>query len=392
VPSNADKLEKNTPSDDELNPLSNPLLAAHMGRWAEVYFTNRPEDRDRAVLDLLRELEIETGAKKAAQPGGVTAPSESPEKAPTSTQMSGASASGILCDSCGYINSDTHSYCGMCGIPLTGAAQPYERSSAPPPREREVDERSGLRSGDPADEWRDSLAGSAEREDAFSNPFANLDDSDLPHFARQAEAVPYRGRLYVGLVLAILLGGLIYVAKRGTVFFDGQRSPDSRIMPAAQPAPETEAAQNRERNTPSPVETETQENPLKPMSKANSQSEMPSQQTPLANSSTPVPKAGPAIAAQRALPDGQSGSQDLIEAQRDLGGSQGNAREAVPLLWNAVAEGNRPAMVALSDLYLRGDGVSQNCDQARVLLDSAAKKGAKGAGERLRHLQAFGCR
>jgi TPR repeat protein len=42
-------------------------------------------------------------------------------------------------------------------------------------------------------------------------------------------------------------------------------------------------------------------------------------------------------------------------------------------------------------LYLKGDGVSKNCDQARVLLDSAARAGVKDAGERLRHLQAFGC-
>jgi TPR repeat protein len=40
---------------------------------------------------------------------------------------------------------------------------------------------------------------------------------------------------------------------------------------------------------------------------------------------------------------------------------------------------------------LKGDGVSKNCDQARVLLDSAARQGMAGAGERLRNLQAFGC-
>jgi len=35
--------------------------------------------------------------------------------------------------------------------------------------------------------------------------------------------------------------------------------------------------------------------------------------------------------------------------------------------------------------------VGKNCDQARVLLDAAARKGVKEAGERLRHLPAFGC-
>ncbi len=42
--------------EPELNPLLNPLLAAHMGRWAEVYFTNPPEKRAQAVSELVREL------------------------------------------------------------------------------------------------------------------------------------------------------------------------------------------------------------------------------------------------------------------------------------------------------------------------------------------------
>jgi TPR repeat protein len=48
-------------------------------------------------------------------------------------------------------------------------------------------------------------------------------------------------------------------------------------------------------------------------------------------------------------------------------------------------------MIALSDLYLRGDGVPKSCDQARLLLDAAARKSEPAAAERLRHLQAFGC-
>ena len=57
VPHPPDKPDVNTLPDPELNPLLNPLLAAHMGRWAEVYFTNPPEKREQAISDLLRELE-----------------------------------------------------------------------------------------------------------------------------------------------------------------------------------------------------------------------------------------------------------------------------------------------------------------------------------------------
>jgi len=63
----------------------------------------------------------------------------------------------------------------------------------------------------------------------------------------------------------------------------------------------------------------------------------------------------------------------------------------VDWLWKAVAKRNAEATLLLSDIFLRGDGVSKNCDQARVLLDAAASNGNKGAAERLRHLQAFGC-
>ena len=77
-----------------------------------------------------------------------------------------------------------------------------------------------------------------------------------------------------------------------------------------------------------------------------------------------------------------------------LDGTNGRGRdsaEAAKWLWKAIAKHNPDATLLLSDLYLKGDGVSKNCDQARVLLDSAALQGAKSAGERLRHFQAFGC-
>ena len=68
-----------------------------------------------------------------------------------------------------------------------------------------------------------------------------------------------------------------------------------------------------------------------------------------------------------------------------------NSVEAAKWLWKAMAKHNGSASVLLADLYLKGDGVPKNCDQARILLDSAALRGTKDAGERLRHLQAFGC-
>lgn len=48
-------------------------------------------------------------------------------------------------------------------------------------------------------------------------------------------------------------------------------------------------------------------------------------------------------------------------------------------LWNAVAKGNPQASVELAKLYEEGSGVARNCDQARILLRSAAQKGNEQA-------------
>jgi TPR repeat protein len=104
---------------------------------------------------------------------------------------------------------------------------------------------------------------------------------------------------------------------------------------------------------------------------------------------TPAVSSSSAIAAPR-----QSGAQELATAEKYLNGNLGVTRdsgEAAQWLWKAVRKRNLEATLVLSDLYLRGDGVPKSCDQARLLLDAAARKGEKAAAERLRNLQAFGC-
>jgi hypothetical protein len=88
-----------------------------------------------------------------------------------------------------------------------------------------------------------------------------------------------------------------------------------------------------------------------------------------------------------------SGNEELAMAQKYLDGSAGtkNDSEAAQWLWKAVSKRNLPATMLLADMYLRGTGVSKNCDQARILLDAAAARGAKDAAFRLRNIQSFGC-
>ena len=60
-------------------------------------------------------------------------------------------------------------------------------------------------------------------------------------------------------------------------------------------------------------------------------------------------------------------------------------------LWSAVASGNSSAEVDLAGLYLRGDGVPRDCEQAKVLLRAAAKRGSVEARQRLKELRTSGC-
>jgi TPR repeat protein len=96
---------------------------------------------------------------------------------------------------------------------------------------------------------------------------------------------------------------------------------------------------------------------------------------------------------RRPLEAGEGGVPDLRLAQRYLGGSMGvrDSTEAAKLLWKAVRKQNITAAVLLSDLYARGDGVPRNCDQARLLLVAAAKRGAPEAAQQLRSLESHGC-
>lgn len=57
-----------------------------------------------------------------------------------------------------------------------------------------------------------------------------------------------------------------------------------------------------------------------------------------------------------------------------------DAAKADPVeLWKAVKRGSVIAEVALANLYLQGEAVPQNCEQAHMLLSVASMKGSKAA-------------
>jgi hypothetical protein len=92
-------------------------------------------------------------------------------------------------------------------------------------------------------------------------------------------------------------------------------------------------------------------------------------------------------------PAPEAGQSEYADAMRILGGDQVRTRmpEAVRLLWVAVEKGNSNAEVTLAGLYRDGRGVKKNCEQARVLLSAAARKGNTLAKTSLQQFLRGGC-
>jgi hypothetical protein len=289
-------------------------------------------------------------------------------------------------------------FCGMCGAALRISPEVYPqqavravpisaaRGSGPEPSRRNNFPEQAI---DAALQRTAARGGHEEMESPWTRPERILPSFDVQ--SELAESVPYRyRRLYAGLFLAMLLGILVYMASRSAKTISGSAStpspaagvtPPSPEAPAASPQPETVGSASPEGTAPaSEVRSEKQPAATSRKSKRAGRSNAPRIVTAAASSS--------------AVTSDASGAQELAIAEEYLNGTQGTSRdrrEAAQWLWKAVGKGNLAATTTLSDLYLRGDGVPKDCDQARLLLDAAARKGEKAAAERLRNLPAFGC-
>jgi hypothetical protein len=393
----------------ELNPLLNPLLADNMGRWAEVYFTSPPEKREEAVIELLRELEarnsdVESHPASAQVVHEVSrnAPSTAFERATTDRQRSDL----IHCDTCGHDNPPMHQFCCMCGAQLGGTAledprmdrahEPQgagnNRADAPAYAESSADYREPIEEGLPPAEQ-------PHRDLYDLSPFQSLLERGDGAESGYDESPSGRYRYFIGAMLAILILALGYAAWTSSRSDQNAQGSPPPPPPAATDTAPAATSSNPSGSAPSkPAEQQpapaahgaARPSPPKP-------AESPKQLETVASGMN-APAARPASQStvdnvERVSFQG-NGGEEFATAQRFLHGSTGQARdtaEAAKWLWKSIAKHNGPAMLDLADLYLKGDGVSKNCDQARVLLDSAARRGMAGAGERLRNLPAFGC-
>jgi hypothetical protein len=88
------------------------------------------------------------------------------------------------------------------------------------------------------------------------------------------------------------------------------------------------------------------------------------------------------------------GAEDLALAERYLNTMPGHMGSATAsrYLWAAVEKGNVKAEITLANMYARGDGVTENCNQAQVLLRAASKRGNNEASQELAQIIRRGCR
>jgi hypothetical protein len=89
----------------------------------------------------------------------------------------------------------------------------------------------------------------------------------------------------------------------------------------------------------------------------------------------------------------ETGQAEYMQAMQLLRGKNAGAgsSETVRLLWISVEKGNPNAELVLADMYWHGQGVARNCDQTRILLSAAARKGSAEAQKRLQQFQREGC-
>jgi hypothetical protein len=373
VPHPTDKSAPTPSPDPELNPLMNPLLGAHMGRWAEVYFTNPPEKRDQAVSELLRELENLAPPEPASVQSIVDDSGGKGEAADSANYSPSTLEPGRTCTACAYHNSAGKRFCGMCGAPLQVS---LELAALPVAEGAPIAGESGCERTLDADSVEGAIApavSSATTGDrnATLELSSLLPEKGIPHLEVESKPLFNRHRLYLGAVLAILLVVVGYTARRRPQApSDATASFPVPVIPHASPAPANSAPPSATRNTLTASD-------------------------PLSSAPQTVPAAASSSAVVAALlTEEPRGAEELAMAEKYLNGTSGMNRdsgEAAEWLWKAVRKRNLEATLVLSDLYLRGDGVAKSCDQARLLLDAAARKGGKAAAERLRNLQAFGC-
>jgi hypothetical protein len=138
----------------------------------------------------------------------------------------------------------------------------------------------------------------------------------------------------------------------------------------AQPPQNAEPAPTKEESTPSSAPAQNKSAPAaeqpKEAAAANTTQPAPAQPTPPPK---PAPKRQSDAGVTREATNAAPGAEEMTKAK-----NASDSTAAAAWLWKATAKGNPDAPVQLANLYINGDGVPRSCEQAMVLLKTAAAK------------------
>jgi len=374
----------------DLNPLLNPTLGRHLGRWAQVYFTSPPEKREEAVEELLRELQGTPSVTTETAAMTVEPPTLEPSPVETIRIVEAvADPSTPKCDDCGHPYTSPQRFCGMCGATLEGEqTRPVTIPQAP-----------SVRTVEPLFTHAD-LPSLAPLGESVNQPDDGYSDIRWLREKSQSDSdSSWRRARYAPAIIAVLAIGILFYAQ--------SRPPKAPGPQAATTA--TKTAQSAKPSAPPETPTPAEPSPAgKMMDPAASTVRQPAQSSTGETAPSPPPPSAaavekPGLAAGNSLPSAgtsepaplnpANGAAEVAMAEDFLNGRTHprNSEEAAKYLWRAVGKENPTAILLLSDMYQVGDGVPKSCDQARLLLSAAAKKGVPQAAEKLRDLLRSGC-
>jgi len=379
----------------DLSRLMHPLLEQNLDKLAEVYLTNPPEERDKAIAELLRELQQNTP----------------PGTAPLTAAAPAMGKASPSCPACHRQSRAEQRFCGFCGAPLYVDTPP---APEPPPDYSYPEESGGFL----------GLSSLPSEPAEFDNDVQFLRDRTFGGVYATEETSHSGWKYLIAVAVILLLAGLGY--REWTIM--GRPQSISQVVGSGQPAASRAASSAPSSRPPSsaaqtPASTSASSSPAPSAapSAASGQDSLsetdlpgptepaaaaPAEQTPAPEPAAAAPSAAPAPVAPERKPaatrpvnlasDNQAnseasapapanGSQELALAQRYL--SQHETTLAAEWLWKSVSKQNGQAALLLADLYTRGDGVPQSCEQARMLLVAAAKRGTAGAGMQLRTIE-----
>ena len=210
------------------------------------------------------------------------------------------------------------------------------------------------------------------------------------------------------LFLTLLAGSYVYHRELGQALIwlgreiAGDESPESskvarpEIPSVSRTAPESTPSARKVESAPQSVRQSPDTGEPKSANRPATSDQPPSPQLKEATPGLLVPLTQVTRPSEPAPPADSSveaGEQEYLEALQILR-SPSRASQvpaAIRLLWAAVEKGNSGAEIVLAELFRTGKGVAKNCDQTRILLSAAARKGSVEARKRLEAFRREGC-